>query len=126
VRWGPGEAVRHTVSTRAQAHSARAVINPAHSPSPSPFELTQDGASGIPLLRNRSLKPDGIANLVTVVVFVILDTIAVGLRLLAKKRNKRRLGSDDYWMLVALVFMYGWTALIIYCMLRSLSPMGSG
>jgi hypothetical protein len=73
-----------------------------------------------------SIKPDGIANLVTVVVFVILDTIAVGLRLLAKKRNKRRLGSDDYWMLVALVFMYGWTALIIYCMLRSLSPMGSG
>jgi hypothetical protein len=66
-----------------------------------------------------SLQPDGVANLVTVIVFVALDTGAVLLRLLAKRRNKRPLGNDDYWMLVALVFMYGWTGLIIYCMLRS-------
>jgi hypothetical protein len=64
---------------------------------------------------SRSMKPDGIDNFVTAILFIVVDTLAVILRVLAKLKTKRRLSSDDYWMFAALVFYYGWAGLIIYC-----------
>lgn len=62
-----------------------------------------------------SMKSDGVANFATAIVFIVVDTIAVLLRLLSKRKNKRTFGSDDYWMLVALAFFYVWAGLVIYC-----------
>ncbi|PVI01492.1 hypothetical protein DM02DRAFT_613657 [Periconia macrospinosa] len=60
------------------------------------------------------MRPDGVANVVLAIIFIVLDTIAVALRIFAKRRIKRPLKSDDVWMVVALIFFYGWAALVIY------------
>lgn len=66
-----------------------------------------------------SMKPDGVDNFVTAIVSIVADTVAVLLRVLAKRKTKRFPGSDDYWMIVSLLFFYGWAGLILYCELPS-------
>lgn len=60
------------------------------------------------------LDSGGVANVTTAVVFVVLDTIAVSLRLLSKSKTKHYFAADDWWILVALVFFYAWAGQIIY------------
>lgn len=61
------------------------------------------------------IKPDGITILVTIIAFAILDTLAVVLRLLSKSKTTYRFGSDDYWMLAALLIFYARAGINIYC-----------
>ena len=61
------------------------------------------------------LQSNGVANLATAIVFIFLDTFAVILRLISKTKTKHRFRSDDWWILVALAFFFGWAAQIIYC-----------
>lgn len=61
------------------------------------------------------LLEDGLSNVVVVIVFAVLDTIAVILRIIAKRKTKLQLGCDDVWILCALVLFYVWTAIVIHC-----------
>lgn len=62
-----------------------------------------------------SMAPDGAANLVSAILFIVLDSLAVLLRFISKYKTKRGFAADDYWMLVALIWTYAWAALVIYC-----------
>lgn len=59
------------------------------------------------------LGKDGKQLLFTSIVFLILDTIAVVLRLFAKSRTKFRFAYDDLWIIVTLVVFAAWAALVI-------------
>ena len=59
------------------------------------------------------LYPDGGKLVYTAIAFVVLDTIAVVLRLLSKQQTKRRFGEDDGWILAALITFFAWSAVII-------------
>ncbi|KAI1576108.1 hypothetical protein PtrEW4_002296 [Pyrenophora tritici-repentis] len=60
------------------------------------------------------MAPDGAANLVSAILFIVLDSLAVLLRFISKYKTKRGFAADDYWMLVALIWTYAWAALVIY------------
>ena len=61
------------------------------------------------------LHPDGAANLAMAIVFMVLDTLAVVLRIISKGKTKYRFSSDDWWILCALLFFYCWAGLILFC-----------
>ena len=61
------------------------------------------------------LQPDGVANIITIIVFIFLDILAVILRIIAKGRTKKRFAKDDLWILCALLFFFGWVGLNLYC-----------
>lgn len=61
------------------------------------------------------LLEDGVSNVVVAIVFAVLDTIAVILRIIAKRKTKLRFGWDDAWILCALVLFYVWAAIVIHC-----------
>lgn len=61
------------------------------------------------------LLADGLSNVVVAIVFAVLDTIAVILRIVAKRKTKYQIGSDDAWILCALALFYAWAAIVIYC-----------
>ena len=63
------------------------------------------------------LQSDGSANVVTAIVFVVIDTFAVILRLISKRKTKHYFSSDDQWILCALILFFGWAGQIIYCRL---------
>lgn len=60
-------------------------------------------------------QPDGVSNFVTAILFVVIDSFAVLLRIISKGKTKYRFSSDDWWILCALLFFYGWAGLILYC-----------
>lgn len=59
------------------------------------------------------LKNDGKQLLFTSIVFLILDVIAVILRLIAKSKTKYRFALDDLWILLTLVVFAAWAGLVI-------------
>ena len=59
------------------------------------------------------LEKDGKQLLFTSIIFLILDVIAVVLRLVAKSRTKYRFALDDLWILLTLVVFAAWAALVI-------------
>lgn len=61
------------------------------------------------------LRSDGVANVATAIVFVVVDSLAVVLRILSKSKTKHYLRSDDWWILGALAFFIAWAGQIIYC-----------
>ncbi|KAI4263331.1 MAG: hypothetical protein L6R42_001521 [Xanthoria sp. 1 TBL-2021] len=56
----------------------------------------------------------GAANVATAIVFVVLDSLAVFLRILSKSKTKHYFSADDWWILAALVFFYAWAGQILY------------
>lgn len=60
------------------------------------------------------LRHDAIANVTTIVVFMFLDSLAVILRIISKRKTKSGFSSDDWWILCALLFFLGWAALKLY------------
>lgn len=60
-----------------------------------------------------ALKEDGKRLLSTSIVFLVLDVIAVLLRLIAKSKTKSRFALDDLWILTTLVVFAAWAALVI-------------
>lgn len=68
------------------------------------------------------LPPDGRASFTTIVVFIILDSFAVILRIISKGKTKNRYSQDDWWILCALLLFFGWAGVRLYCkQQRSLS-----
>ena len=61
------------------------------------------------------IQPDGRANIATIVAFIVLDSLAVILRIISKGKTKNRYSSDDWWILCALLFFFGWAGLKLYC-----------
>ena len=59
------------------------------------------------------LRHDGRQLVYTASVLLILDTIAVALRLLAKQKTRKRFAVDDLWMLLALADTAAWTAVVL-------------
>ena len=59
------------------------------------------------------LYTDGKKLLYTSIAFIIVDTIAVVLRLLSKQQTKRRFGEDDGWICAALIIYLAWSGVII-------------
>ena len=59
------------------------------------------------------LEKDGKQLFFTSIVFLILDIIAVILRLFAKSRTKFRFASDDLWIIATVVVFAAWAALVI-------------
>ena len=59
------------------------------------------------------LRKDGKQLFYTSIVFLILDIIAVILRLFAKSRTKFRFAYDDLWIIVTVVVFAAWAALVI-------------
>ncbi|KAL8893469.1 MAG: hypothetical protein Q9192_005230 [Flavoplaca navasiana] len=64
-----------------------------------------------------NLDSGGVANVATAIVFVVLDTLAVFLRILSKSKTKYYFSSDDQWILAALAFFYAWVGQIIYAVI---------
>ena len=60
-----------------------------------------------------ALKEDGKRLLSTSIVFLVLDPIAVLLRLIAKSKTKSGFALDDLWILITLVVFAAWAALVI-------------
>ena len=56
-----------------------------------------------------------LANTVVIVVFIILDALAVMLRLIAKRRAKHHFKYDDGWLIFALALFFIWAGLVIHC-----------
>lgn len=50
------------------------------------------------------------------IIFAVIASIAVGLRLLSKRYTKAAYGADDWWILASLVLFYAWVAVIIWGM----------
>ena len=63
------------------------------------------------------LLPGAVSNIVVITVFIILDALAVILRLIAKRRTKHRFGYDDSWIIFALFLFFIWAGLVIHCKL---------
>lgn len=59
------------------------------------------------------LGKDGKQLLYTSIVFLILDVVAVVLRLIAKSRTKSRFSFDDLWIILTLIVFAAWAALVI-------------
>ena len=57
---------------------------------------------------------DGAMNLYTAVAFVIVDIIALALRVISKRKTKKGLQCDDWWICAGLVLFFAWCGLIIY------------
>ena len=70
------------------------------------------------------LRHDAIANVTTIVLFIFLDSLAVILRIISKGKTKNGFSSDDWWILCALLFFFGWAGLKLYC--EYLSPLFRG
>lgn len=60
------------------------------------------------------LQPDGVSNLAAAITFVVVDSLAVVLRIISKGKTKYRFSSDDWWILCALLFFYCWAGLVLY------------
>ncbi len=60
------------------------------------------------------LDAGGVANVAVAIVFVVVDSLAVFLRMLAKSKTKYYFSSDDYWILAALFFFFAWAGPILY------------
>ncbi|PVH98870.1 hypothetical protein DM02DRAFT_26656 [Periconia macrospinosa] len=56
----------------------------------------------------------GIGVIAIAVFFLMAGTLSVVARPVAKRRAKRRLKDDDYWMFVTLAAYYAWVGLLIY------------
>lgn len=59
------------------------------------------------------LRKDGKQLLYTSTIFLILDVVAVVLRLIAKSRTKSRFALDDLWIILTLVVFAAWAGLVI-------------
>lgn len=59
------------------------------------------------------LRKDGKQLLYTSIVFLILDAVAVVLRLIAKSRTKSRFALDDLWIILTLIVFAAWAGLVI-------------
>lgn len=59
------------------------------------------------------LAKDGKQVLSTAIVFLVLDVVAVGLRLLAKSKTKHRFALDDLFMLLTLVVFAAWAGVVM-------------
>ena len=59
------------------------------------------------------LRNDGKQLLTTAIAYLVLDAIAVVLRLVAKSRTKRRFALDDLYIIFAFAAFVAWTGLII-------------
>ncbi|KAI4220168.1 MAG: hypothetical protein LQ349_008157 [Xanthoria aureola] len=62
------------------------------------------------------LDAGGVANVAAAIVFVVVvvDSLAVFLRMLAKSRTKYYFSNDDYWILAALLCFFAWAGPILY------------
>ena len=56
---------------------------------------------------------DGRSNVVVPIVFLVIDTFAVILRVFAKRKTKHRVGTDDGWIFLALALFFVWSIMII-------------
>lgn len=56
---------------------------------------------------------DGVYHVVVASFFILIDTLALVLRAVAKRRTKFRFGSDDGWILFALLLFYVWAGLVV-------------
>lgn len=56
----------------------------------------------------------GVVNVAAAIVFIIIDSLAVFLRLLLKSKTKHYFSSDDWWILSALLFFFAWVGRILY------------
>ena len=56
---------------------------------------------------------DGKELLYTCIVFLIIDVVAVVLRILAKQRTKARFDVDDLWIASSLLVFAAWIGLVI-------------
>ena len=56
---------------------------------------------------------DGRSNVVVPIVFLVIDTFAVILRVFAKRKTKHRLGTDDGWIFLALALFFVWSGMVI-------------
>ena len=54
-----------------------------------------------------AVSQDGWTIIKVTVVLIILDIIAVALRLVARKRSEASFGADDAWAVIAVVFLMG-------------------
>lgn len=59
------------------------------------------------------LEEDGKQLLCTSIVFMIITTIAVALRLIAKQKTKSPFARDDFFTIFALIDFAAWNAVII-------------
>ena len=59
------------------------------------------------------LRKDGKQLLYTSTIFLILDVVAVVLRLIAKSRTKSGFALDDLWIILTLVVFAAWAGLVI-------------
>lgn len=59
-------------------------------------------------------RADGAMNLYTALVFVIADIIALTFRIVSKRKTKKGLQCDDWWICAGLVLFFAWCGLIIY------------
>lgn len=57
---------------------------------------------------------DGAMNLYTAVAFVIADIMALTLRVVAKRKTKKGIRWDDWWICAGLIFFFAWCGLIMY------------
>ena len=54
-----------------------------------------------------AVSEDGWTIIKVTVVLMVLDIIAVTLRLVARKRSEASFGADDVWAVIAVVFLMG-------------------
>ena len=59
------------------------------------------------------LENDGKQLLSTAIVFLVLDAIAVVLRLVAKSKTKHRFAFDDLFMLLTFVVFAAWAGIVM-------------
>ena len=64
------------------------------------------------------LTADGMSIFVTGIVFGILATIAVALRLLTRSFVKAKYGWDDWWIIFTLLAFYAYLGLVIFSVLK--------
>lgn len=60
------------------------------------------------------LDAGGVANVAVAIGFVVVDSLAVLLRMSAKSKTKYYFSSDDYWILAALLCFFAWAGQILY------------
>lgn len=59
------------------------------------------------------LRNDGEQLLIAAIAYLILDAVAVVLRLVAKSRTKRRFALDDLYIALAFAAFVAWAGLVI-------------
>lgn len=61
-----------------------------------------------------SINSNGKAAFATAVVFAVLASAAVGLRLLTRNYRKVKYGADDWWIVSALISFYIFIAVMLW------------